>query len=97
MTLEGGNFCCPSLYETLPLILQNVKINHKHDLLVRGLSDLINQPSPSSSHHSVDNSRMVVQEKVNDRSVQSFESKLTGTACILTQELMKLYYFYNQS
>ena len=61
------------------ILLQHVKINQKHNLLVRELSDLINQPSPSSSHHSVDNSRMVIREKVNDRSMQSFESKLAGT------------------
>ena len=59
-----------------------MKINQKHNLLVRELSDLINQPSPSSSHHSVDNSRMVIREKVNDRSMQTFESKLAGTLCM---------------
>ena len=60
-----------------------MKINQKHNLLVRELSDLINQPSPSSSsHRSVDNSRMVIHEKINDRSMQSFESKLAGTSYV---------------
>ena len=63
----------------LLLFIQDVKINQKHNQLVRELSDLINQPSPTSSRHTVENnSRMLIHEKVNDRSMQSFESKLAG-------------------
>ena len=59
------------------VLLQNAKINQKHDLLVRELSDLINQPSPVPSHHSMENnSRMVITEKLN---MQSFQAHLAGT------------------
>ena len=60
---------------------QNAKINQKHDLLVRELSDLINQPSPVPSHHSMENnSRMVITEKLN---MQSFQAHLAGMRWLL--------------
>ena len=86
-----------SNYYALPLILlQHVKINQKHNQLVRELSDLINQPSPSSSHHSVvDNSRVVIREKINDKSMQSFESRLAGKlymyVCVCVYVCMYMY------
>ena len=76
---EGGREISLSILS----LVQNLKINEKHNQLVHGLSDLINQPSPVASHHSVENnSRVVIHEKPNDRSMQSFESKLAGTYII---------------
>ena len=54
-----------------------MKINQKHNLIIRELSDMITQPSPSTSHRSAESSHLL-SEKVNDKSFQSFESRLSG-------------------
>ena len=60
------------------LLSQNVKINHTHNLIVREISDMINQPSPLPSRHSGESSHTLLSERFNDKSFHAFESKLSG-------------------
>ena len=73
---------------------QHSKINHKTDLIVRELTDLIaSQPGPSSSHHGEASHLLFT----HDKSFSSFESKLAGqhrshTVCHELVSLESLWY-----
>lgn len=65
--------------ESFSRLLQetNVKINHTHNLIVREISDMINQPSPLPSRHSGESSHTIFSEKFSEKSFHAFESKLS--------------------
>ena len=70
---------------TMHTYIQHSKINHKTDLIVRELTDLIaSQPSPSGSHHT-ESSHLLLPP---DKSFSTFESKLAGQYCKGTELIL---------